>query len=211
MRRYSAWRRQARVRPPPARPRRRRARSAASIAARSGSSSPAACAGAARAPAGRGRPASIALAARQQRRALDRVRSSRTLPGQAWRSSARARRRRSVLARRRGSARPAAGCRRGRSRQRRQPQLDHVEAVVQVLAERAGADHRRQVGVGRADHAHLHLRARGCEPRRSKRPVSSTRSSFICPAGGRLPISSRNSVPPSAASNLPSRALLAPV
>ena len=33
---------------------------------------------------------------------------------------------------------------------------------------------------------------------------------FADPASGRLPISSRNSVPPSAASNLPSRALFAP-
>ena len=40
--------------------------------------------------------------------------------------------------------------------QRRQRQLDRVEAVIEVFAERAVADHRRQVGVGGADHAHAH-------------------------------------------------------
>ena len=39
--------------------------------------------------------------------------------------------------------------------ERRQRQLDRVEAVVQVLAELSGADHRLKVGVGRADDAHL--------------------------------------------------------
>ena len=41
--------------------------------------------------------------------------------------------------------------------QRRQAHLDHVEAVVQVLAEQAVAHHGLQVGVGRAQHAHLHV------------------------------------------------------
>src|SRR5690606_24662582 len=41
--------------------------------------------------------------------------------------------------------------------QRRQPQLDRVEAVEQVLAERTLADQRGQVGIGRADDAYLDL------------------------------------------------------
>ncbi|PMQ17976.1 hypothetical protein JaAD80_02955 [Janthinobacterium sp. AD80] len=41
--------------------------------------------------------------------------------------------------------------------QRRQAQLDHVQAVKQVFAEGAGTDHGRQVGVAGADDAHLHL------------------------------------------------------
>src|SRR3546814_9105196 len=39
-------------------------------------------------------------------------------------------------------------------RQRRQAQLDAVEAVEQVLAEAAVGDQRGKVGVGRADDAH---------------------------------------------------------
>src|SRR5690606_14055484 len=41
--------------------------------------------------------------------------------------------------------------------QRRQPQLDRVEAVEQVFAERTLADQRGQVGIGRADDAYLDL------------------------------------------------------
>ena len=49
------------------------------------------------------------------------------------------------------------------------------------------------------------------EPRRSYSPFWSTRSSFACPAGERLPISSRKSVPPFADSNRPMRSRVAPV
>ena len=41
--------------------------------------------------------------------------------------------------------------------QRRQHQFHRIEAVIQVFAEGAVADHRRQVGIGRADHADLDL------------------------------------------------------
>ena len=44
------------------------------------------------------------------------------------------------------------------------------------------------------------------EPSRSNSPLCSTRSSFSLAGGDRLPISSRNSVPPSAASKRPMRA-----
>ena len=48
--------------------------------------------------------------------------------------------------------------------QRRQAQLDHVEAVVEVLAEAAVADHRGDVGVGGADDTHRDLaRAAGTQ------------------------------------------------
>ncbi len=49
------------------------------------------------------------------------------------------------------------------------------------------------------------------EPTRSNSPVSSARSKRACCAGGTLPISSRNSVPPSASSNRPERSALASV
>ena len=41
-------------------------------------------------------------------------------------------------------------------RQRRYPHFDRIEPVIQVLAELPGGDQRRQVGIGRADDAHLH-------------------------------------------------------
>ncbi|MNT06965.1 hypothetical protein D3C72_1416520 [compost metagenome] len=41
--------------------------------------------------------------------------------------------------------------------QRRQRQFHRVEPVVEVFAERTLADHCRQVGIGRTDHAHLDL------------------------------------------------------
>ncbi|MNS70176.1 hypothetical protein D3C72_1035170 [compost metagenome] len=40
--------------------------------------------------------------------------------------------------------------------QRRHAQLQHVQPVVQVLAERAGGNHRGQILVARAHHAHVH-------------------------------------------------------
>ena len=49
------------------------------------------------------------------------------------------------------------------------------------------------------------------EPTRAISPFSSTRSSLICVASGMSPTSSRNSVPPSAYSNLPLRSRSAPV
>ena len=45
----------------------------------------------------------------------------------------------------------------GALRQWRQPQFDRVEPVKEILAELARSDQRRQVGIGGADHAHLHL------------------------------------------------------
>ena len=49
------------------------------------------------------------------------------------------------------------------------------------------------------------------EPKRSNSPVCSTRSSLAWPASDKLPISSKNTLPPSAASKRPMRVLLAPL
>ena len=49
------------------------------------------------------------------------------------------------------------------------------------------------------------------EPTRVISPLSSTRSSLICVASGMSPTSSRNSVPPLAYSNLPTRSVEASV
>jgi hypothetical protein len=41
--------------------------------------------------------------------------------------------------------------------QRRHLDLDHVEAVIEIFAERAAADHLGEVAVGRGDDAHVDL------------------------------------------------------
>ena len=93
---------------------------------------------------------------RQQRARWIVLRSSRTLPGQrcaqqrAFGVVAELLARGQEVPRQRQDVVGALG-------QRRQLQFDRVEPVVEVLAELAGADQRRQVGVGRADHAHLDL------------------------------------------------------
>ena len=95
--------------------------------------------------------------------------------------------------------------------QRRQAQADHVEAVEQVLAEHAFLDALLQVLVGGGDHAHIGL-ARRCGRRRGRNGRrDSTRSRRVCRSNGMSPISSRNSVPPSACSKRPRRMVCAPV
>ena len=95
--------------------------------------------------------------------------------------------------------------------QRRQVDLDGVEAEEQVLAEaarghllRAGRRWWRR-GCARPPGACATSRPR------SNSPVSSTRSSLACRLSGTLAISSRNSVPPSASSKRPTRSALASV
>ena len=87
---------------------------------------------------------------------------------------------------RRGSARPARGCPRGRSRSGGIADLDRVEPEEQVLAEAAGRDLLR---------AGRRWWRRGCarptrrvreEPTRSNSPVSSTRSSLACRLEGHV-------------------------
>ncbi len=103
----------------------------------------------------------------------------------------------------RGTPGRAAGMSSRRSRSGGMRDVDHVQPVVEVVAEAALA--------------HLGLRGRGASPRsRARRPGSrslpptrkkrrscSTRSRSTCSLGEMSPISSRNSVPPSASSNLP--------
>ena len=90
-------------------------------------------------------------------------------------------------------------------------QRKHVEPVVEVGAEPAGRDLAvRDRGSSRSRSA----RSRGsaCRRRRAApRPPASTRRSLACAPSGSSPISSRNSVPPSASSNLPARFATAPV
>ena len=139
--------------------------------------------------------------------------SSRTLPGQSWRQQRRARR----VAPARSPRRPRKCSASGRMSSR--PLGERRQRAARSRS--AGSTGPRgsvpaRIMAGRSAlvalmHAHVDARACALEPRRSNRPVSSTRSSFIWPASDRLPISSRNSVPPSAASKRPSRARVAPV
>ena len=74
--------------------------------------------------------------------------------------------------------------------------IDHVQAVVQILAEAPGLHIGRQVAVRGADDAHVHrLFLRGAQ--RAHRALLDGAQQFgLCMASGRSPISSRNSVPP---------------
>ena len=95
--------------------------------------------------------------------------------------------------------------------QRRQAHRNHVEAVEEVLAERAVLDGALEVDVGRRNQAERRLDRLACRrPARSRLPES---RAAAWPAGRacRSPISSRNSVPPLASSNLPMRCCSAPV
>ena len=140
IRRYSAWRLTARARRRPGRSRRRRAR--APLRSSRDRARRRSIARAAAAPA---RPRSAAVIAAPVASSAARCSaffSSRTLPGQRCARSASRASARQLLARR------ARKCVRERQDvvgalgERRHAQLDHVEPVVEVLAERAGADHR---------------------------------------------------------------------
>ena len=87
--------------------------------------------------------------------------------------------------------------------QRRQHDRQHVQAVVQILAE-ASLPALRPRGCGSSRRSRA--RRRGCRrtpPTRLKVFSSRNRSSFACSAGTISPISSRNTVPPSADSSRP--------
>ena len=95
--------------------------------------------------------------------------------------------------------------------QRRQADLDGVDAEQQVLAEAAGRDLRAQVGVGRARSA-ARRRAACARSRRARTRRSAARAAaWPAAASGTLAISSRNSVPPSASSKRPTRSARASV
>ena len=89
-------------------------------------------------------------------------------------------------------------------------QLERVDAEQQVFAEVAGRDHlsrwRCVAQTTRTSTLMLLL-----SPTRRISRLSSTRSSLACIDLGSSPISSRNSVPPSATSNSPTRCSSAPV
>ena len=95
--------------------------------------------------------------------------------------------------------------------ERRDADADDVEPVEEVLAERAGRDHRLEVAMGRADDAHVDAcasaRRRRGAPRRSAGRAGASSAS----TSGISPISSRKSVPPSATSKRPARVAEAPV
>ena len=95
--------------------------------------------------------------------------------------------------------------------QRRHADLDHVQPVVQVLAEAAGLHLGAEVLVRGADDAHVDRLFRVTAPTGRTDRSWIARSSFDCIDSGRSPISSRNSVPPLAAWKKPSRSSLAPV
>ena len=87
--------------------------------------------------------------------------------------------------------------------QRRDPQRENVEPVVEILPERALGDSRVQVAIGRGDHADVDLdRLDGLRCRSNSRSCS-TRNSFTCTSGETSPISSRKIVPPLASSKRP--------
>ena len=91
--------------------------------------------------------------------------------------------------------------------QRRQREPHDVEPEEQVLAELALAHHLLEVAVGRGDEPHVERRSASSRRRARSRFVSRKRSSFTCVEAEISPISSRNSVPPSADSKRPDPSL----
>src|SRR3954470_12726446 len=94
--------------------------------------------------------------------------------------------------------------------QRRQAQVDDVEAEIKVFAEPAGARLFLQLAVGRGEHAESTLTG-WLPPTRSISRSWIARSSFACRRISISLISSSSRVPPLASSNLPTRRATAPV
>ena len=94
--------------------------------------------------------------------------------------------------------------------QRRQVQVDDVEAEEQVLAKAPGRDLGLEIAVGGREQADVDL-DRAAPPTRSISRSCSARSSLACSRGSISLISSSSSVPPFASSNLPMRRATAPV
>jgi hypothetical protein len=80
--------------------------------------------------------------------------------------------------------------------------IDHVQPVVQVLAERAARDLGLELAVGRRHHPHVDVLLEG-PPTGLTFFSCSTRRSLTWSARDSSPISSRNSVPPSASRTRP--------
>ena len=139
------------------------------------------------------------------------LRSSRTLPGHGYEpisSSA------SALTSPGASGHPAAKLGDERAHrlahvlarpraQRRQIERHHAEPVVEVLAEALLRHLGREVARRRRDDAHVHRAPRACRPSGAPGATRARASSFGCSVAGSSAISSRKSVPPSAASNRP--------
>ena len=115
--------------------------------------------------------------ARAQRRALDCVSSSRTLPGQSYpcKTCARGRERRELASQ---LAREPLRVRLGEQRdirlalaQRRQPQRKHVQPIIQVLAKAPRAHLGGEVAIGRRDHAHVDCVVCRRPPARARAPA----------------------------------------
>ena len=106
-------------------------------------------------------------------------------------------------------ARPATRCRRA-ARAAAARDREHVEPVEQVLAEAAVLDLLQQVAMGRRDQPDVDLTVER-PPTGSTSPSCTARSSLTWTSSGRSPISSRNSVPPCASTNLPVCLSVAPV
>ena len=98
-----------------------------------------------------------------------------------------------------------------RCAQGRKGELDDVQAKQQVVAELAGGNGGVEVAVGCGDQPDVSGCA--CGSRRHVRTAvpGETCSNFGWSSSGRSPISSRNSVPPSAAATFPSVSATAPV
>ena len=94
--------------------------------------------------------------------------------------------------------------------QRRQADLDGVQAEQQILPEAPLRHRDAQVGIGGREDAHIHAPRLGRADALELAGLE-VRSSLDCSPCEMLAISSRNSVPPSAISKRPTRSLLASV
>ena len=120
--------------------------------------------------------------------------SSRTLPGQSYacsRASTPSSQALDALARRaaracRRSTRPAPGMSSRRSRSGGRRDRDHVQPVVEILAEPALGDHLPQIAVGRGDHPHVdRLRPSPSRAARTRVPAARAAAWPAAPAHGR--------------------------
>ncbi len=94
--------------------------------------------------------------------------------------------------------------------QRRQRQIDHVQPVVQILAELAFFHQPLQIGVGGGDDAHVHLDGFG-RPQRHELALLNHAQQLGLRLGTMVPISSKKMVPRFAISKYPLRDAMAPV
>ena len=103
-----------------------------------------------------------------------------------------------------GNGRSGAGCRPARSRSGGSSTRHDVEAVVEILAEAARRRPRRSRSrLVAAIDAHVDLDARSCRRRAADRLALEHAQQLGLQSPGMSPISSRNSVPPCASSNMP--------